>query len=36
MDSAVPVGGDTVYYKLSQGEFAKIRGTGVYLTQKYD
>lgn len=36
MDRAVPAGGgDTVYSKLSQGEFAKILGTGVYLSQKY-
>lgn len=36
MDNAFPVGGGTVYSKLSHREFAKIRGTGVYLSQKYD
>lgn len=36
MDRAVPAGGgDTVYSKISQGEFAEILGTEVCLSQKY-
>lgn len=36
MDRAVPAGGgDTVYSKISQGEFAKILANEVYLSQKY-